>query len=74
MDADLGRYKMLPRYGFFDPADHVVARATRIVTEIMVETDLGHIARFERRNDLIRPVGALPPWRFLTHVIEKNPS
>jgi hypothetical protein len=56
-------------YSFFDPEQYVIARATLVIAQVMVETQMGHLASLEQGNDLVWPQASNPSFRGWSGVV-----
>lgn len=55
-----------------DPEHHVVASATIVVTEIMVQADLLNSSLLKKCDGLVGPANQGPPDRWYSLVIEEH--
>ena len=72
MHPNNGRYEPPGHDRLLDPEHHVIAGASVVIPEIMVEADLAHLFSFEQRDGLIRPVNMTPSWRCRSKIVEKH--
>lgn len=70
VDSDLGWLETPGCDRLLDPQDHVVARATFVIAEVVIQADRGHLAPFKKSDGLFRPPHRNPPRRRGSLIVE----
>lgn len=66
------RHKAAQVHSLFNSQHHVVTGATGIIAQVVVKADLGHQARLQQGNGLVRPVNTHPARRRGALIVQKH--
>ena len=72
MDDDVGWGEPVQGDCLFDPTNDVITSSACVISEVVVQAYIGHLARLEQYDSLFRPPSTYPALRSKALIIEVN--